>query len=316
MGRHVFARETACLSLEHRLAVDQSVAGDADRLEGLGLGELAGLLRTEAERLDPAAVVKRRRRAEADRHVSLRPAPDTMTYLTALLPVKDGVAAYAALTRAAETARAAGEERGKGQLMADTLVARILGAEDAPTQPPTGPVELGLVMTDQALFAGADDGAHLTGYGPIPAELAREIVAGALTAQERVGIRRLYTSPTTGELVAMESATRTFRGNLAKFIRLRDRTCRTPWCDAPIRHLDHARPDHHGGPTSAINGQGLCEACNYAKEAPGWQARPGPDDAIETMLPTGHSYRTRAPAIATIRQSHLPPLKIDYVLTG
>ena len=42
--------------------------------------------------LDPASVVRRRRRAEADRHVTTRPAPDVMTWLGALLPVKAGVA--------------------------------------------------------------------------------------------------------------------------------------------------------------------------------------------------------------------------------
>ena len=50
-----------------------------------------------AARFDPAAVAERRRRAEADRHTSLRPAPDTMTWLGALLPVKDGVAVHKAL---------------------------------------------------------------------------------------------------------------------------------------------------------------------------------------------------------------------------
>jgi hypothetical protein len=53
-----------------------------------------------------------------------------------------------------------------------------------------------------------------------------------------------------------------------------------------------------GGKTEADNGQGLCEACNYAKQAPGWRARQtrrraGP--VIETVTPTGHTYRSRAP---------------------
>jgi len=39
--------------------------------------------------------VDRTRRAEADRRVTLRPAPETMTLLTALLPVDQGVAASA-----------------------------------------------------------------------------------------------------------------------------------------------------------------------------------------------------------------------------
>jgi hypothetical protein len=41
-------------------------------------------------------------KAATDRMVSIRPAPDTMTYLTALLPVAQGVPVYAALQRAAD----------------------------------------------------------------------------------------------------------------------------------------------------------------------------------------------------------------------
>ena len=89
----IVARETACLSLADRLTVDEVVAQDAAALEAMGERELAGACLREVARLDAAALVARRRRAESERRVTLRPAPDTMTYLTALLPVKDGVAA-------------------------------------------------------------------------------------------------------------------------------------------------------------------------------------------------------------------------------
>uniref|UniRef100_UPI0030FB84E6 HNH endonuclease n=1 Tax=Nocardioides salarius TaxID=374513 RepID=UPI0030FB84E6 len=77
---------------------------------------------------------------------------------------------------------------------------------------------------------------------------------------------------------------------------LRDQSCRTPWCDAPIRHRDHVVPDHAGGPTSGGNGQGLCEACNQAKEAPGFTAT-AHDGVVTTTTPTGHQVRSRAPAL-------------------
>jgi hypothetical protein len=327
----LIARETACLSREDRAAVDAFVAADGTRLEQMGQRELTSTCQQEAYRLDPESYVARRRRAEADRGVSLRPAPDAMTWLTALLPVKDGVGVYAALSRTADTTRAGDDQRTRGQVMADTLVGSVLGAaarrdEDvtrweqpasASDTAPTGAgVALGLVMSDAALFGTSDDPAHVDGYGPIPAELAREIVASAVGSEEAVWLRRLYTSPTSGQLVAMDSQTRLFRGSLARFIRLRDRICRTPWCDAPVRHADHAESVDEQRPTSGDNGQGLCEACNYDKQPPGWRARPSSSEdghEIDTTTPTGHTYRSRAPAIATIREV---PIRIDLVLAG
>ncbi|MEN8706825.1 MAG: HNH endonuclease signature motif containing protein, partial [Nocardioides marinisabuli] len=104
---------------------------------------------------------------------------------------------------------------------------------------------------------------------------------------------RLYTT-SAGALVAMDSRARAFPASLGLFIDLRDRSCRTPWCDAPIRHHDHVVPDHAGGPTSATNGQGLCEACNQAKEAPGFTATTV-GSTVVTTTPTGHQVRSRAP---------------------
>ena len=215
--------------------------------------------------------------------------------------------------------------------MADTLVGSVLGAAagrdadavrweeptDTRAQPSAGiGISLGLVMTDRALFGTSDEPAHLDGFGPIPAELARELMAGACSRKETVWLRRLYADPDTGELVAMDARGRYFGSGLGRFIRLRDQICRTPWCDAPIRHGDHAFDHDDGGATSGDNGQGLCEACNHAKQAPGWRARPSPTAGhhqIDTTTPTGHSYRSRPPMVATIRET---TITIDYVLAG
>ncbi len=323
------ARETACLSRSDRAAVDADVCGDATRVERMGDLELVRECQKAAYRLDPESYVTKRRRAEGDRTVTLRPAPDAMTWLTALLPVKDGVATYAAHSREADSARATGDPRTRGQVMADGLVASVLARtqrsrdaqttwdacppEDPPSTPDVG-VALGLVMTDAALFGTSDEPALVDGYGPVPAELAREIVARACDRGDQTWLRRLYTSPTTGELVAMDSRARLFRNSLARFIRLRDQVCRTPWCDAPIRHLDHATGVAAGGRTEAVNGQGKCEACSYAKEAPGWVARAGPDGhEVETTTPTGHTYSSSPPVLVMIRET---PVRLDLVLAG
>lgn len=139
---------------------------------------------------------------------------------------------------------------------------------------------------------GDEEPAVIPGYGPVPAGLARRFVGdrGALAT-----LRRLYTHPGDGRLVAMEAHSRRFPAGLAELIDLRDQVCRTPWCDAPVRHHDHVVPDAAGGPSSLENGQGLCEACNYTKQAPRWRARPGPGGAVVTITPTGHRYLSPEP---------------------
>lgn len=285
----IVARETAVLSAQHRGMVDAALA---DRIGDLGDRALEREAKKLAYQLDPASVVRRNRRAVGDRHVSIRPAPDTMSYVTGLLPVAQGVAVHAALTKHADSLRAAGDARSRGQIMADTFVERLTGQTRA-----TGvPVEVQLVMTDRTLFGGDDAPARLVGHGPVPAALARGLVTGAEEA--RVWIRRLYRNPVTGALVAMESRRREFPAGLHRFLVTRDQICRTPWCDSPVRHADHVRRAADGGPTSAANGQGLCEACNHAKEAGGWEhtpattSRAGP---ITVRTPTGHCYTSRPP---------------------
>ena len=324
----LLARETACLSAAARCAVDEQIAADTGTLTGAGDRTIVAAARAAAYRLDPRSVVNRARNAVADRHVSLRPAPDTMTYLTALLPVTAGVAVHAALTRQADTLRSAGDGRSRGQIMADDLVERITGTPGGITG-----IEIQLVMTDRTLFQGDSEPARLPGYGVAPAGWARAAVTGlrqgasgasVVGGADHAGssgpgghsrhqsgtdpaddpefatwLRRLYTAPGTGELVAMDSRARLFPAGLRRFIQARDDTCRTPYCDAPIRHHDHIVAWHNGGSTSHSNGSGLCESCNHAKESPGWHAepRPGPQHTLQIHTPTGHAYQSTAPPL-------------------
>jgi hypothetical protein len=332
-------KETACLSAEDRAAVDEEIAADTGTLTGAGDRAIVACVRTAAYRRDPQSVAKRASHAVSEPTVSLRPAPDTMAYLTALVPVAQGVAAYTALTRHADTLKSSGDERSKGAIMADQLVECITGTPAGYTS-----IDIQLVMTDRTLFQGDSEPARLTGYGTVPGQWARNAILNAASGSGSSGpsavgpgtagpgsahpentltsaaavpplgsdagtdntgfnvwLRRLYTAPTSGELVAMDSKARLFPPGLRRFIQIRDDTCRTPYCDAPIRHLDHVIPWHNNGPTTSTNGQGLCEACNHTKEAPGWGARtvtgPGQRHAVETRTPTGHTYRASAPPL-------------------
>ncbi|WP_457946337.1 HNH endonuclease [Pseudarthrobacter sp. alpha12b] len=307
----LIVKETICLTPEDRAGVDEELAADTGTLNGAGDRAIIAAVRAAAYRRDPAAVAKRAARAVEERTVSLRPAPDTMTYLTALLPVAQGVAAYAALSRDADTARSAGDERSRGQVMADTLVERVTGTPGGVTG-----VEIQLVMTDRTLLQADSEPARLPGYGTIPAAWARNIALSHAGSNDlSLWVRRLYTAPGTGELAAMDSKARIFPPNLKRFLQIRDDTCRTPYCDAPIRHHDHILGWADGGPTNAANGQGLCEACNHTKETPGWTAAPvrGPRQTVATTTPTGHTYHSTAPPLPGTRMDRQPK---EWLLHG
>ncbi len=295
----LLVRETACLSLADRRGVDEAVCADENVLAGVGTRQLIGILRAHAARLDPAAVVRRNRKAESERSVSLRPAPDTMSYLTGALPVAQGVACWASLLQAVAAAQAAGDERSKGQIMADTMVERLTGQRRADE----APITVHVVMSDSSLFGGGHEPADVPGYGPVPAEVARHLIANSMDSEAvQTFIRGLYADP-NGRLVAMTTKQRFHTDGIAEFLRLRDQgICRTPWCDAPIAESDHITTAKNGGETSAGNGQGLCVACNRAKQAPGWTQTTEPHaerHQVETITPTGHRYRSTAPRAPT-----------------
>ncbi|MHA7238591.1 HNH endonuclease [Arthrobacter sp. TMS1-12-1] len=346
----LLVRETACLSAADRCAVDEELAADTGTFAGAGDRQIVAAVRAAAYRRDPRSVTQRASHAANDRHVSLRPAPDTMTYLTALLPVAEGVAVHAELTRHADAERATGDQRSRGQLMADALVERTTGTPGGFSR-----VEVQLIMTDRTLFQGDSEPARLPGYGIVPAGWARDLLtsrkpsgraadkpigqasgqafqrasgpgtakpvghaAGSVAGNTpdsasgrdvEVWLRRLYTAPGSGDLIAADSRARLFTAGQRRFIEARDHLCRTPYCDAPIRHYDHIVPWHSDGPTNLSNGAGLCEACNHIKELPGWEATappspgPGARHTIGISTPTGHTYHSTAPPLPGSGQS-------------
>ena len=173
-----------------------------------------------------------------------------------------------------------------------------------------------MIITDHVLLdPGTGDLAQIEGYGTVPAEAVREslrdpIDAIAGTDEDPLGpdgpalravLRKLYEHPRTEELVAVESRARAFPSALARFIRLRDRTCRGPHCNAPIRHIDHIRPHAAGGCTCLENGQGVCAYCNGKEQQLASVERVG-DPAVdghvvEWTTRLGTTRRTRSAAL-------------------
>ena len=298
----IVVTETRHLDPGQRRAVDQQLAGGsadpagADGLAGCAPRRAALLARKYAYAADPKGYIERGRTARTDRRVSLRPAPDTMTLLTGFLPLEQGVACLAALRRHTDAVKTSGDSRSRAQIMADTLVERVTGqATAADVQ-----AEVAIVIPVQALThpeQGSGQVAEVVGHGPIPAALAKEILAGS---EGRKWWRRLFTAH-HGGVVGGDPTRRCFDGTLAKLIAYRDGSrCREPFCDAPARETDHIVPFRDGGPTTFTNGRAVCVRSNRVREMPGWAVRLVHDGlgdqphTVATTTPTGLTYTSRA----------------------
>jgi len=285
----IVVRESEVLDPPERARLDADLAAD---LPQMSPRQVEAAVRRRCIELDTGAVVRRSARARADRRVSIRPAPDTMAALTGLLPVEQGVAAWASLDAHARLLRGSGDPRSVDQIRADTLVERLTGQSTAGAVP----VTIGLTMSTDALLDADDAAATLDGYGPIPAELGRDLLTRAEQRHVRTFIRRIFTDPIDDTVSGVDPRARLFSGPLARLIRTRDQVCRDPYCTAPIRHIDHTVPHRHGGPTTAAYGQGRCVRGNLVKEEPGWAVTPDTPDTISTVTtPTGHTYTSVPP---------------------
>ena len=303
----LIVRESACLSVEHRRRLDVEICRDAACLAGWGDKRIAAEARKIACALDVGAVVDRSAKAAADRCVTIRPALDTMTWVTALLLVAQGVSGYAALKRAADSTF---DDRSRGQVMADTMVERITGR---PVQQPVS-VTLNLVMADTTLAGDDDSPAWLDGYGPLPSSIARVVTGDAVAnAAAKAMLRRLYRHPRSGQLVAMESQARAFPKGLTDFIGVRHQTCRTPYCNAPIRHRDHAVPRHRARTHECVERPRRMRGLQLRQGGAGWSVATGELDGIQSAeftTPTGATYRSTAPPLPG------PPMRAVSVIEG
>jgi hypothetical protein len=285
--------ETRHLDAATRRDVDGKIV--AAGIAQMGPRRAATCARRHAYEADPHGYMQRGRTERKHRRVTLRPAPDTMSFLSGYLPVEQGVACLKALQDHTDTVKASGDQRSRDQIMADTLVERLTGQ----TQATDVNAELQIVMDlDVLLDATNHKPAELTGYGPLPADLAREILAAS---KGQLWWRRLYASPVGGPLSGGDPHRRTFDGYIRKLIMWRDRECRDPYCEARIRHIDHIQRFTDGGLTVYPNGRGECERGNYVREMPGWKVESissgldGQPHTIKITTPTGHSYLSRSP---------------------
>ena len=254
-------------------------------------------------RRSPTASIRRpsstaRRKAETERTVTIRPAPDTMAYVTALLPMRQGCGGV----RRAQAGRPTPPSTAAPAVRSWPTPSSN-GSPAAPPRSPV-PVAVNLVITDETLLGGERRPGASRGLRPDPRRgRARGWSATAVgDERSRATLRRLYRHPTSrcagGDGIAVaalpQGAWR--RSSTCATTPAAPRTATRRSATATTRS-----PDTATGRPAPPTGSASAKRCNYAKEAPGWQVTAGSDEngvhTAEFTTPTRHRYRSTAPPL-------------------
>ena len=351
----IVADETDCLAPESAAAlVAHFFDPDApNRARGLAPGDLVPHLfrrkvRTWRERTYPASVQERHVRCVADRRMEYRPDADGMASITLILPADTACAIWNKTTAIARGLQGPGEPRTLTQLRPDTAARLLLGTHTGAAA--TGTAATGTAATGQsndgqkpgdgsdpfaidlskvpapkadvlvtvplfALLGITDEPADLDGYGPIPAAMARKLVADGATSFYRVLV-----DPRDGAPLEIGRTSYRLTEAMKRWIRMRDGHCTFPGCTNPStdNDTDHLTAWQHDGTTGISNLAQLCPKHHRLKHNSRWT--PTPATGTEPpgwTSPTGRHYPAQHPHP---QPPHWPPalleLEQDRALTG
>ncbi|WEO78585.1 DUF222 domain-containing protein [Cryobacterium sp. SO2] len=263
----------------------------------LTVGKLKVKARRLREHRHPETLTKRATAAVAERGVWWEGRPDGMGTLTWYGTAEQTQAAHDRLTRIAQATQDAERQddnipedrrRTIGQICADALADLTL---DGVTPTGTGGGIHGQVMITVpvlTLLGRTEEPGFLEGYGPIPADVAREITGGAPS------LTRLLTHPETGAVLSVGKEHYTVPADLRRWLRLRDGTCRFPGCTRPASRseIDHTTAWEHGGPTDYDNLAHLCGPHHRLKHQTLWSVVQEPGGVLVWTSPAGATHRT------------------------
>lgn len=294
----------------------------ATRAETVTAPTLRRTARRLREQVLAETLASRHARARAERRVELEPARDGMAWLHVYLPAEDAhlirnrlvrVAAEASGRSTTSSGRSDvgveavdGSEAGtasdadprtpdqlRADIVRDLLLHGVPPVGDAfhvaaatirPTVHVTVPV---MTLLGHDLSPGG-----LDGYGPISPDVARELAAHAPS------FTRLLTHPVSGTVLDVDRTTYRPPADLARWLRVRDQTCRFPGCNraAVGCDIDHSEDWADGNPTAFHNLAHLCPAHHHLKHQTSWSLRHRADGALEWRSPAGRVHVTE-PAV-------------------
>jgi hypothetical protein len=197
------------------------------------------------------------------------------------------------INRIARSLHVAGETRTMDQLRADIAVDLLCGN---PTYSGTKAGKVDIHVDLETLARLNDHPGELAGYGPVIADIARQVAENSDNGEWRF---RVTASPGgedngTGLPVHMGTTRRRPNTEQQRHVELRDLTCVSPGCRMPATEcdLDHTTPYAHLPVTSIAGLAPLCRSDHVKRHKFDWTYLPLPGGDYLWTSRLGHTYTT------------------------
>ncbi|MBF8252520.1 MAG: DUF222 protein [Actinobacteria bacterium] len=265
-------------------------------------GQVANKVRTTIAQLAPAEFEEVVDRARESRRVSCYNDADGMATVVAILPAQDAqmvmksIESYIMKMNEIDEAKNENSTEATSSwslLSADNkradaltaILSQALASNVDDVRPHRRPVTVNVTIDLPTLLGLAENPGQLSGYGAIPASVARELASDATW-------KRFITDPQTGNLLDYGREKYEPPQALVDFLLARDRTCRFPGCRQPASKsdIDHAHSWETGGETKPENLGLLCRRHHRLKTHGRWALVSNSDGSCEWTSPVGKKY--------------------------
>jgi hypothetical protein len=326
----VMADEAATLDAEGAAALeahflDPDAPGPAS---GCPAGEMPASrfrhrARTWRERHHTESIETRHAKGVLDRRVEYCPDQDGMAWVTAYLPGDQAVAIWNRTTAISRGLQGPAEQRTLTQLRADVFAAALLTTADLtttdlrnsgdpassggpgssgdparngsseehdPGQVPSPRAQVLVTVPVFSLLGATEEPAMLDGYGPIPASMARDLVANGAESFHRVLI-----DPRDGAPLEIGRTSYRLTKAMRQWLRLRDGKCPFPGCsnNSLDNEADHLLAWANGGTTGVSNLGQTCPKHHRLRHTSTWRPTPATRDLPPGWIsPSGRHYKS------------------------
>jgi hypothetical protein len=255
-------------------------------------GQTTGQLRARIQKLiltiDPAAATDRYQTRLEERRIVCEPTDAGTANLLGLdLPATEANQAMCRINNLAHAAKRHGDKRGIDQIRADVYLDLLTGRGEFADSKDKGVVDIRAPLA--TLLGLAEDPGEIPGWGPVIADVARQLVGNADKAEWRFAVEH------ENQLVDVITTKRRPTAAQKRVVETRNPTCVFPGCRMPARQsdLDHENPwaVTHRTHTSGL--EPLCRHHHQLKHR-GWklEKHPRKPGYYTWTSPLGHTYTT------------------------